>query len=92
MSKYDYIVVDTPPVLVVPDARIIAQHVDAVIYTVKWDSTRHRQVLDGLKAFESVNVKVAGLVLGQVSPKGLKRYGYGDSYGAYAAYNGYYDN
>ena len=91
-SKYDYIVVDTPPVLVVPDARIIAQHVDAVIYTVKWDSTRHRQVLDGLKAFESVNVKVAGLVLGQVSPKGMKRYGYGDSYGAYAAYNGYYDN
>lgn len=89
-AQYDYIVIDTPPVLVVPDARVIGQAVDAIIYSVKWDFTTHRQVVDGLKSFESVNLKVAGLVLGQVSPRGLKRYGYGDSYGSYG-YNAYYD-
>jgi capsular exopolysaccharide synthesis family protein len=88
-EQYDYIIIDTPPVLAVPDARIIGTSVDAVIYTVKWDSTSHRQVREGIRAFEDVNIRIAGLVLGQISSRGMKRYGYGDSYGAYSAY---YDN
>ena len=90
---YDYIIIDTPPVLVVPDARVIGQSVDAILYTVRWDHTTQRQVIEGLKSFESVNLRVSGLVLGQINSKGMKRYGYGDSYGAYGAYaKGYYDN
>jgi len=88
-EAYDYIIIDTPPILAVPDGRIIGQSVDTILYTVKWDSTSQRQVREGLKTLESVNVKVAGLVLGQISAKGMKRYGYGESYGAY---NSYYDN
>ncbi|WP_259400412.1 polysaccharide biosynthesis tyrosine autokinase [Roseovarius sp. SCSIO 43702] len=83
---YDYVVIDTPPVLAVPEPRIIGQWVDAILYTVKWDSTSQRQVREGLRAFESVNLRVSGLVLAQISAKGMKRYGYGDSYGAYNAY------
>ena len=85
-DQYDYVIIDTPPVLAVSDARIIGGWVDATIYTVRWDSTTHRQVLDGLAALDQVNVKISGLVLGQVSERGMKRYGYGDSYGAYGAY------
>ncbi len=85
-DTYDHVIIDTPPVLAVTDARIIGLCVDAVIYAVKWDSTTHRQVTDGLKALEQVNVRISGLVLGQISARGMKRYGYGDSYGAYQAY------
>ena len=88
-TRYDYIIIDTPPVLAVPDARVIGQSVDAILYTVKWDSTSQRQVQEGIKSFESVNLQIAGLVLGQINARGMKRYGYGDSYGAY---NSYYDN
>lgn len=88
-EEYDYIIIDTPPVLAVPDARIIGQSVDAIVYAVKWDKTSHRQVREGLKAFEDVNIRISGLVLSQISSKGMKRYGYGDSYAAYGAY---YDN
>ncbi|WP_281966986.1 GumC family protein [Roseovarius nanhaiticus] len=88
-AKYDYIIIDTPPVLAVPDARVIGQSVDAIIYTVKWDSTTHRMVREGLKSFESVNLRPSGLVLGQISGRGIKKYGYGDTYGAYSSY---YDN
>jgi len=90
-TQYDIIVIDTPPVLVVPDARVIAQSVDAILFAVKWDSTSKTQVEEGLRMFETVNLKVSGLVLNQISPKGMKRYGYGGKYGAYSAYGkGYY--
>lgn len=88
-KKYDYVIIDTPPVLAVPDARVIGQSVDSILYTVKWDSTTRRQVSEGLKSLRSVGAAVTGLVLAQINERGMKRYGYGDSYGAYGDY---YDN
>lgn len=91
-AKYDIIVLDTPPVLVVPDSRVAARHVDAVVFSVRWDSTHKHQVRAGLEMFASVGIKVTGVVLSQVDPKGLKRYGYGQ-YGGYGGnYGGYYQN
>ncbi len=95
-SQYDTVIIDTPPVLVVPDARVIAPQVDAVMYTVRWDYTHKGQVREGIRMLESVGVRVNGLVLGQVDPKGLRRYGYtqygGYGYGANGGYRGYYEN
>jgi capsular exopolysaccharide synthesis family protein len=92
-EAYDFVIIDTPPVLVVPDARVVAQHVDTVLFTVHWDRTSKTQVRDALRMFETVGVTVNGLVLNQIDPKGMKRYGYGDSYGAYGSYGAkYYTN
>ena len=92
-ENYDHIVIDTPPVLVVPDARIIGQHVDAILFNVAWDRTSRAQVKEALRQFSTVNLAVDGLVLSQISPSGMKRYGYGGKYGSYAAYDSaYYDN
>ncbi len=87
-AKYDHIIVDTPPVLAVADARIIGRWVDTTIYSVRWDAISHRQVLEGLRSLTQVDVKLAGVVLSQISPRGMKRYGYGASY---ANYHAYYD-
>ncbi len=89
-KAYDAIIIDTPPVLVVPDSRVIGQSVDAIIYTVKWDSTSRVQVREGLRMFETVNLRVAGLVLAQINAKRMKHYGYGGEYGAYGAYGSKY--
>ncbi|KUJ73279.1 chain-length determining protein [Ruegeria marisrubri] len=92
-STYDVIIVDTPPVLVVPDARTIAQHADALLFAVHWDSTDQGQVAEGLRMLESVNFRPTGLVLSQIDMKGMKRYGYGGQYGAYSRYGQkYYSN
>lgn len=92
-AAYDYIVIDTPPVLVVPDARVIGQSVDAIIFSVNWDATSKSQVSEGLRQFSSVNLRVTGLVLARIDPKGMKRYGYGGKYGAYSRYGrGYYES
>ncbi|WP_210530308.1 polysaccharide biosynthesis tyrosine autokinase [Rubellimicrobium arenae] len=91
-DAYDYVIIDTPPVLVVPDARVIAQQADAVVYVVRWDKTVRGQVEEGLRQLRSVNIAVSGLVLSQIDPKGMRRYGYGDRYGAYSRYGRSYYN
>ncbi|WP_339637230.1 polysaccharide biosynthesis tyrosine autokinase [uncultured Sulfitobacter sp.] len=92
-EAYDMVIIDTPPVLVVPDARIIADHADAIIFTVQWDKTSKTQVEESLRMFHNSGQRITGLVLSQISPKGMKRYGYGGTYGAYSGYGAkYYTN
>ncbi|NPD16351.1 AAA family ATPase [Xinfangfangia sp. D13-10-4-6] len=83
-KRYDIILIDTPPVLVVPDARIIARHADTTVFVVRWDHTPQAQVSDALQQLAQVRVPVAGLVLSQVDPAGMRRYGHGGYYGAYS--------
>ena len=92
-DNYDSIIIDTPPVLIVPDSRIIAQVADATLFSVKWDSTSRPQVDESLRLIQNANQKVTGLILSQVDAAGMKKYGYGGSYGAYAGYGAqYYSN
>lgn len=92
---YDVIIIDTPPVLVVPDARVIGQSADAVIYSVKWDKTAKAQVDEGIRQFATAKLRITGFALSQIDPNGMKKYGYGGKYSAYGAYakygKGYYD-
>lgn len=90
-QKYDYIIVDTAPVLAVPDARVIGQHMDAIIYTVLWDSTTKTQVKQGLAMLSSVGLRINGLVLNRVNSKKMKKYGHAGQYG-YDSEDGYYEN
>jgi capsular exopolysaccharide synthesis family protein len=66
-ARYDLVILDTPPTLVVTDARIVAQFADAVVYLVRWDHTRKAAVQEGLRELASVNANVAGIALSLVS-------------------------
>ena len=74
-KQYDFIIIDTPPVLVVPDARIIAQNADAILFSVKWDSTSKALLDESMRMFHNSNQRITGFVLGQIDEKGMKRYG-----------------
>ncbi|PIE09397.1 MAG: chain-length determining protein [Rhodobacterales bacterium] len=89
-ESYDIVIVDCPPVLVVPDALIIAEQADATIFTVHWDTTTMHQVAESVRQFRMSGQKITGMVLSQISASGMKRYGYGGRYGAYAAYGSKY--
>lgn len=84
---YDIIVIDTPPVLLVPDARVVGQFSDAVIYAVRWNRTTRAQIESGLAALASVDVKVSGLAFSQVDVKKALSYGgyYSDLYKTYGS-------
>lgn len=92
-EKYDHIIIDTPPVLVVPDARIIGKYADVVVYVIRWGKTPKTIVRQGLGMLETVGANILGISLSQVAvggQKGGKYYGYG-AYGEYGAKN-YYDS
>ena len=76
-GSYDMVLIDTPPVLAVPDARVIAQASDAVLFVVRWNRTLSDQVTEALGQLDSVHARVAGLVVTQVTAEGLRHYGYG---------------
>lgn len=92
-DTYDAVIIDTPPILVVPDARIIAEQADAVIFNVHWDKTSKSQLEESLRLFHNSGQRITGLALSKISEKGMKRYGYGGKYGAYSGYGStYYAN
>lgn len=86
-DSYDYIIIDTPPVLLVPDALSLSRHVDGVIIVNKFGKTRDDMAKKAKEALDLVNAKLLGVVL-NFTPS-HKRYGY--SKYNYGYYNyGYY--
>lgn len=67
MSKrYDYILVDLPPVGVVADACVIANSLDGVLFLVRQNSTERDAVANGVKKLELSGAKLLGFVLNGV--------------------------
>jgi capsular exopolysaccharide synthesis family protein len=91
-KHYDMIIIDTPPVMAMADATMIAKLADASVYVIRWASTPREVVGEGIRQLTKFNLKVAGAVLTQVDLKDQKRYGY-DDYGYYhGQYKNYYTN
>lgn len=80
---YDFIIIDTPPVLLVTDTRIILQHVDASIFVVAWNQTTKQQVQEATAILESSNIKISGLIFNKINRRALEKMGYGTYYGKY---------
>jgi capsular exopolysaccharide synthesis family protein len=89
-QRYDVVVIDMPPVLLVPDTRIVARIADAVLFAVKWDHTSRAQIAEAIRQFDIEGTRITGLVLTQIDPKGMKKYGYAGKYGSYGGYQSKY--
>ncbi|WP_371037715.1 MULTISPECIES: Wzz/FepE/Etk N-terminal domain-containing protein [unclassified Rhodosalinus] len=85
-TRYDHVIIDTPPVLAVPDARLVAPLADAVVYVVRWNRTTREQLDEGLRQLDLVRAAPRGMVLSRVDPAGMRRLGHAGRSGAYAAY------
>jgi capsular exopolysaccharide synthesis family protein len=81
-TRYDLVILDSPPVLPVPDARLIAKLSDKIVYVVRSGTTPASTVAAGLRLFENIGMKVDGLNLTQMR-SGSGGYGYGYGYSGY---------
>jgi capsular exopolysaccharide synthesis family protein len=61
-EQFDFILVDTPPVLASNDAAALASNVDGALYVVRGSFTSARRARGGLEALRHCHIRVLGLI------------------------------
>ena len=80
-GPFDWVIVDTPPVLAVTDAVILAQHVSGVVFVVGSEMTRRVHAQRALETLQSGHPRSVTVVLNRVDFNRNKYY--------YSRYYGY---
>ena len=80
LQTYDHVIIDSPPVMGIADAPLIAGRVEGVIYAVESHGIRSSMVKTALGRLASANARVIGGVLTKFDPR-KANYGYGYEYG-----------
>lgn len=78
-AAYDIVILDTPPVLLVPDARILAAYVDFNVLLVRFEKTPRKAVKRSVELFKSSGHEVDGIVLSMLDASKASDY-YGEGY------------
>lgn len=91
-QTYDYVIIDSTPVLGVSDSKLAMELADTVVFVVKWEQTSFDVAADAFKELQSVGADISGVVVTQVDMKKHAGYGYGGIDNYYSKYNKYYSN
>jgi polysaccharide biosynthesis transport protein len=76
-GEFDYIVMDTPPLLPVVDALALSPLADKILVVVAWRHTPRRRITEALKILQPELHRVAGIVLNKVDFAHLPEHAYG---------------
>lgn len=68
-TRYDIVILDTPPVLPVSDALVLGQHVDATLAVVQWEKTPRDAVQNFVRLLHDSRVPMLGFVMTQVDQR-----------------------
>jgi polysaccharide biosynthesis transport protein len=79
-GKFDYIVMDSPPLLPVVDTSAVASVADAILLVVEWDRTPRAAISEAIKALGPETHRIAGVVLDKVNLHQLQWYSYPGGY------------
>lgn len=91
-EHYDLVILDSAPILLVSDARVLPAVADMTIFTCRWRSTRREVVRLAMKKLAESGARLGGVVLSRVDVSRHSKYAYGDS-GIYTGKNKkYYAN
>jgi succinoglycan biosynthesis transport protein ExoP len=84
-DTFDVVLIDTAPVLVVPDPRILARSADAVVLVVRAHQTHQDAAFAAASRFASDGTRILGTILNDWNPDKST-----NAYGPYYTNNGYY--
>ena len=88
-SKYDYLIIDTPPIQPVSDTLFISQATDHNLLIVRANVTKMVGIKSVIKKLNNVKVKVDGLVFNDLDTSKASYYGYYQYGGYYNKYKSY---
>ncbi|MFH1124276.1 MAG: polysaccharide biosynthesis tyrosine autokinase [Pseudomonadota bacterium] len=86
-KRYDFVVFDTPPLLTVSDALVLAQRLDGILCVVRAQRTSRKALKSAVELLAQVKTPVMGIVLNDIDFK-QERYYYGYHYKYYRSYYG----
>jgi len=89
-NNYDLIVLDSPPMLAVSDALILARLADKRLFVVKWADTKRVSVMYCVKLLARATTGPTDMVLSMVNVRKHSTYAFGDSGSYYGAARKYY--
>jgi len=75
-QRFDFVLVDTPPVLPVTDAMVVDTLTGGSLMVVAANRTKKRHVAEAIKAFENAGAKLAGMALNMAPLESVAYYGY----------------
>jgi capsular exopolysaccharide synthesis family protein len=91
-EKYDYVILDLPPLGPVVDARATTRVVDAYIYVIEWGKTPKSIVQQQLRAAPEIYDRLLGAVLNKSNLAVMQRYENYKGYHYEGSYYGSYHN
>jgi succinoglycan biosynthesis transport protein ExoP len=91
-SQFEFVVIDTAPVLGIADARAVASQADAVLLLARWRGTSLRAADTALDLLLAAKAKVVGVALTLVDIRKYASTGPEDLYGYHKKFKGYYVN
>ncbi|AMN43622.1 Wzz/FepE/Etk N-terminal domain-containing protein [Rhodoplanes sp. Z2-YC6860] len=74
-ARYDYVIVDLPPLVPVTDAHAAADLFDCFVMVVEWGATSAEIVQSGFHGSSRITTKTVGAVLNKVHPTASAYYG-----------------
>ena len=80
-SRYDQVLVDSPPILAAADAGIIGRLVDGLVLVVSPQKNQRRLVMRASDSLANVGVAMLGVVVNRIASGEHHGYGYGYGYG-----------
>ncbi|QCX34367.1 CpsD/CapB family tyrosine-protein kinase [Caloramator sp. E03] len=75
-EQFDYVILDTPPVITVTDAQILSTMADGVILVVSSGEADRDAAIKAKELLLNVNAKILGVVLNKIDIKSRSGYGY----------------
>ena len=72
-ERYDFILIDTPPIMAVADGLLLARLVDSVIMIVRHDVTPRRVALEARAKLARIRARVIGCVINEVPASSFNR-------------------
>jgi Mrp family chromosome partitioning ATPase len=85
-SEFDTVLIDTPPMLQMPDARVLGRMADNVIMVIRSGHTTKDAGLAATQRFREDGTSILGTILNDWNPKSAPN-GYYGYYSKYYAYN-----
>ena len=83
---FDYVIMDSPPLLPVVDALALATGADKILVVVEWCRTPHASIYEAFRVLGPEANRVAGVVLNKVDFTELPGYGGHGYYRSVAKY------